>query len=225
VTALVSVLTVLVVLMALLVAGRLRSHAEILRRLDGEGGEAGGADGGLARREDAPARARGEEAPDVVGTTLAGEPVQVGLGGTPALLAFLTTGCSVCGELWEGLRSPPALPDGMRVVVVAKDASHESPSRLARLAPPGVRVVLSSRTWELYRVPASPYFVHVGPTGLVEGEGVATTWDAVASLVADALLDAEAGNGGRVRQLRGEEALEAAGVGPGHPSLYGREDV
>jgi hypothetical protein len=110
-------------------------------------------------------------------------------------------------------------------VVVAKDASHESPSRLARLAPPGVRVVLSSRTWELYRVPASPYFVHVGPTGLVEGEGVATTWDAVASLVADALLDAEAGNGGRVRQLRGEEALEAAGVGPGHPSLYGREDV
>jgi hypothetical protein len=135
VTALVSVLTVLVVLMALLVAGLLRSHAEILRRLDGEGGEAGGADGGLARREDAPARAGGEEAPDVVGTTLAGEPVQAGLGGTPTLLAFLTSGCSVCGELWEGLRSPPALPDGMRVVVVAKDASHESPSRLALLRP------------------------------------------------------------------------------------------
>ena len=71
---------------------------------------------------------------------------------------------------------------------------------------------MSAQAWEDYAVPGSPYFVLV-EGGEIRGEGVATTWDALASLVADA-----------VEEQREEPDLEArlaaAGVGPEHPSLY-----
>jgi hypothetical protein len=52
---------------------------------------------------------------------------------------------------------------------------------------------------------------------------VASSWPGVASLLADAIADAAGpSNGGQARQLRAEEALLAAGIRPGDPSLYGR---
>ena len=77
-----------------------------------------------------------------------------------------------------------------------------------------VPVVMSSQAWEDYAVPGSPYFVLV-ERGEIRGEGVATTWDALTSLLGDA-----------VEEQRGvDERLAAAGIGPDHPSLFGGGDV
>jgi hypothetical protein len=215
VTALVTVETIVLGLLVLLVGGLLRSHAEILRRLD-ELQPAGSATA-------APARAT-SEARDIAGQTLSGDAVHLGVTrpGAPTLLAFLTSGCSTCAGFWEAFADPRSrLPDGTRLVVITKDASHESPSRLAELAPAGVRVVMSSAAWTDYEVPASPYFVHVDGRGDLAGEGTAQRFDQVLSLLRDAVADDE--SGGADRAIRAERELEAAGIGPGHPSLYATE--
>ena len=59
-------------------------------------------------------------------------------------------------------------------------------------APPDVQVVQSSRAWEDFGIEMSPYFCFVdGATGEVRSEGAAMTWEQVASLLRDALLDEE----------------------------------
>lgn len=219
-TAVVVAETLVLALLVLLVGGLLRSHAEILRRLD-ELQPAGTA-------QAAPVRAS-SAAHDVSGVTLAGDAVHLGLTrpGSATLLAFLTSGCSTCQTFWEAFAEPHStLPDGVALVVVTKDPSHESPTRLAELAPAGVRVVMSSAAWSDYEVPASPYFVHVDATGELAGEGTAQGFDQVRSLLADAVADvAEADRrGSRERALRAERELAAAGIGPGHPSLYDTGD-
>jgi hypothetical protein len=74
--------------------------------------------------------------------------------------------------------------------VVVKDAAYESPSKLARLAPPDVPVVQSSAAWDEFNVRMSPYFCFVdGSSGEVRSEGAAMTWDQVSSLLTDALFD------------------------------------
>lgn len=221
-TAAVVVLAVCVALLALLVVGLLRSHAEILRRLDLLAGGADAPDVVGQRR--APRRAAGAPAPDVVGTTLAGDPIKVAVaagGGT--LLAFLTSGCSTCRDLWATLPTgAAAFPGDVRVVCVAKDARLESPARLRELAPADALVVCSSAAWDAYQVPGSPYFVHVdGRTGAVVGEGSASSWDGVRSLLADAIADAALPGDTRARV---DAELAAAGIVPGHPSLYGRAE-
>jgi hypothetical protein len=215
---LISVETVLLVLLVILVAGLLRSHAEIMRRL-GPGDE---------RATPTPsvpiARARAganESAPELAGVTPAGDAVKLAFngGGAPTLLAFLTSGCSSCAEFWGSLgdRPPPA---GVRTVIVTHGAERERPGELASLSAT-IPVVMSSQAWSDYEIPGSPYFVLVD--GGVVGEGVATTWHALASLVGDALedrLEAERGAGGERRAARIDDTLAAAGIGPGHPSLY-----
>jgi hypothetical protein len=215
VTAVVVVETLLLALMALLVGGLLRSHAEILRRLD-ELQPAGSATA-------APARATAV-AHDVSGVTLAGDALHLGVTrpGSATLLAFLTSGCSTCQSFWEAFAAGAPLPADVQLVVVTKDASHESPARLRDLAAPGVRVVMSSAAWVDYDVPASPYFVHVDDRGELAGEGTAQRFDQVLSLLADAVSDAAEADrrGSPERALRVERELEAAGIGPDHPSLY-----
>jgi len=218
-TALVVVETILLVLLSVLVVGLLRSHAEILRRLEsGDVAERPAAQPlAIAQpRDDAPAPA------DVGGVTLGGDAVQIAVGapGTRTLLAFLTSGCSVCGGFWQALREGAAAtaPAGARVVVVTRDSSMESPSRLRDLAPADLPVIMSSQAWEDYRVPLAPYFVLLdGTAGTVEGEGAAESWPQVASLLRDAMDDqAEAErNGDRV-----ERDLASAGIGANHASLY-----
>jgi len=214
VTALVAVETILLVLMAVLMIGLLRSHAEILRRLE-DGPDAARAAAPLALaqpRDDVP------PASDVGGVTPAGDALQLSVRapGTRTLLAFLTSGCGVCAGFWEALRggADASLPGGARIVVVTRDPSMESPVKLRELAPPGLPVIMSGQAWEDYRVPLAPYFVLVdGDAGGIEGEGAAETWPQVASLLADAMADA------RDSQDRVERELSAAGIGAGHPSL------
>jgi hypothetical protein len=213
VTAVVTVETLLLVLLVLLVGGLLRSHAEILRRLDEL------QPGGTATA--APARTS-TAAHDVSGVTLAGDAMHVGVTrpGSATLLAFLTSGCSTCAGFWEAFADPRTrLPEGVGLVVVTKDASHESAVRLRELAPSRLRVVMSSQAWADYDVPASPYFVHVDGRGRLSGEGTAQRFDQVLSLLTDAEDDIAGGEGSAERARRVERELAAAGIGPDHPSL------
>jgi hypothetical protein len=92
-----------------------------------------------------------------------------------------------------------------------------------------VHTVLSSTAWADYRIPGAPYFVLLeGARGEVIGEGAATTWDQVRDLMAVSLADGDdlpAPNSppmGRAqdRPSRVDAELRAAGIEPGHPSLY-----
>jgi hypothetical protein len=153
--------------------------------------------------------------------------VSLGAAAPPTLVAFLTSGCAVCGNFWDDMRRgrhADVLERDLRLVVVTKDTSHESPSKLERLRPDDVPVVMSSAAWDAHQVPAAPYFVYVDG-GLVQGEGSATTWKQIGSLMRDAEHDARhAAAGGDERTDRIDEILEASGVGPGHPSLYPGEE-
>lgn len=187
-------------LLGLLVAGLLRSHAEILRQLHHLGGgleldrpAVGGealTGGRVAQPVSlSPARSAGARTlTSLRGETPSGEVVGVALDreGERTLLLFLSSGCATCQPWWEGLRAGDharALP-GVRVAVVARDAAEESPSLLVGMAPPDVSVVLSSAAWEELSVPGSPYAVLVdGTTASVLGEGVARAWDQLGSLV------------------------------------------
>jgi hypothetical protein len=239
---LVTVETILLVLLTLLVAGLLRSHAEVLRRLGSSDRGSGATD---PMEELPPARTESTVAFDIVGTTLTREAIKVSVNvGSNTLLAFLSSGCLSCQSLWEGLdpRRRPSIPGGARIVVVTKDSAYESPSRLQEVAPRDVPLVMSSAAWEAYRVQGSPYFIYVdGRTGTIIGEGTASGWPQVISLIRDAFADAAlaaeaiqtrglAGHPGRPatrgadRARRAEAELLAAGIGPEHPSLYERAD-
>ena len=258
-TALVVALTLAVGLLGLLVAGLLRSHADILRRLHalGAGLESTGAgeaalgvgQSGHDSRHDAEFGVRdGVVAPrdgttrasDITGATPVDEAVGIAVVGAPhdTLVAFLSSGCLTCAGFWSALADPRLeLPGGTRLVIVTRGEEAESPSALRELAPPGVAVVMSTQTWQAYEVPGSPYFVHVeGPTGRVLGEGTASGWPQVAQLLRQADRDGRDGagrrrrprvaaelagpGGGAHREARADAELLAAGITPGHPSLY-----
>jgi len=78
-----------------------------------------------------------------------------------------------------------------------------------------VDVLMSSSAWDAYAVPGTPYFVHV-VDGIVVGEGSGTAWTQVASMLTDALAERDL----RENRLRVDAALQAAGIGAGHPSLH-----
>jgi hypothetical protein len=253
VNALIAALTAAVCLLGLLVAGLLRSHADILRRLHrlGTGDEprseprswAGTGfriESGLVEpRDDFP------PASDLAGVAPAGdEAIAVGVVDTPGdtLIAFLSSGCLTCAPFWD-TAAGAELGDGTRLVVVTKGPEDESRSAVAEKAAAdgaaGVTVLMSSEAWEAYGVPGSPYFVLVhGPEGVVGGEGSASSWAQVTDLMATARADlavdrwgGEApadvvdvttvtGRGEQDRPGRVDRELAAAGIVPGHPSLY-----
>jgi hypothetical protein len=207
VVAIVSVETVLLVVLVVLVAALLRSHAAILRRLGPE-------DSGAPRLSEPPAGARTQTtAFELSGVTPAGDAVKLAFHGTPTLLSFLSSGCASCAGFWEKLGDGRPAP-GLRTVIVTRGPDREQPVKLRRLSPDGVPVVMSSQAWEDYGVPGTPYFVLV-QDGSITGEGVATTWAALASLIDDAAREE--------RDL--DERLAAAGIGPDHPSLFGGGSV
>lgn len=125
-----------------------------------------------------------------------GEPVTVGVAGTGqvTLLAFLTSGCTTCLRFWDAFGVPGgvALPGaGTELVIVTKGDDLENPTRVRELAPAHHRVVRSTAAWEDYGITAGPYFVLVdGRRDRILGEGAATVWDDVASLVAQAVAPA-----------------------------------
>jgi hypothetical protein len=221
--------SVVLVLLALLVAGLLRSHAEILRRLHalGAGLEPDGTVAVASPRAMEPRAgdATVAAAADVVGSGLRDDAVHVAITGTRhrTMLAFLSSGCLTCQEFWSTFADTArlGLPDDIRLVVVTKDGVEESISALRRLAPRGIPVVLSSAAWDDYSVPGSPYFVLVdGRSGRVRGEGTGTTWEQVLNLLRQASDDADDAS----REGRIDRELQAHGIEPGDPSLYRTAD-
>lgn len=224
--ALIAVEAVVIVLLVVLVAGLLRSHAEILRRLHELGaGDTTTSLGTPRPRPPGSGRAAGVEA--VTGVTPDGRTISIPLSGTrgTVLLAFLTTGCASCRPLWRALRRGVSLPDpNTRIVVATKGPEAESPAEIADLAPPGVAVVMSTEAWDQMAVPVAPFFALVDATsGSVLGEGAAGSWGQVGDLMRRALGDAGAS---RLHTTTAErladtdEELRRSGIAPGDPSLY-----
>lgn len=181
------------------------------------------------------------EATDLTGVTPDGDAVAVGILGspTPTLLAFLSSGCLTCREFWEAFGDTNlAVPGDARLVVVTMSPEDESVSALRRLAPAEALVVMSTPAWEAYEVEGSPYFVFVdGMSGAVVGEGTASTWERVQDMVTESVDDgalaasrrrsaarkaraARRHLADRERETRADDALAAAGINPGDPSLY-----
>lgn len=245
---LVVLLAVVLALLALLVAGLLRSHAEILRALHhlGVDMDPARADDGVRTPVGAPT-IRSAEVPkrpsrravDVVGTTPEHDAVSIAVVGAQhlTLLAFLSSGCGSCLAFWDVFRDgdPVEIPGDARLVLVSKDAGEESVASIRRLAPLDIPTVMSSRAWADYDVPVAPFFVLVeGESGEVIGEGAANEWSQVQSLLHTALDDAgmldrkgrfKGDRRGKpradlLREARADRDLLAAGIQPGDPSLY-----
>ena len=235
-TAAVVALAVAVVLLTVLVVGLLRSHAEILKALhelgaglqldsptDPEGPVTATVDGVTAPR-------RSGSAPTPLtldGETLDGEVVSLPLvGHGDTLVAFLSSGCTTCQDFWKAFRRGVTdVPGQARLVVVTRGPDEESVSALQQRAPDDLPVLMSSRTWDDFEIPGSPYFVYVDATGRLVGEGSAASWPQVATLLGQARADAASRRaattrgGGAVRRDRDDRALAAAGILPGDPSL------
>lgn len=233
-TVLVGALTVVVIVLTVLVIGLLRSHGEMLRAFNemgitfGHDNPDGDQTSALlpdpqrrvphASERIAPSVGDGE-VHDISGTTPRGGGLVVGLAerNERTMLAFLTSGCATCRNFWDAFRNDAPLPRSVdRLVIVTKSNDEESPAALQNLTPGRHAIVMSSQAWDDYGVPVSPYFVLIdGPTGTIEGEGAASTWTQVASLLARAEADLELDNERRI-----DSELKAAGLTPDDPSLY-----
>ncbi len=243
--ALVIVSTFVVLMLGILVAGLLRSHADILRSLH----ELGVGVGDPSAAPAAPAAAAPVTlttpasspalgaAPAVAGVTPTGDARAIAVDNSDdlTLLGFLSSGCTGCAAFWDALQDPGRLqlPDRTRVVIVTKGPDREVPSEVRLRATGRVPVVMSTEAWVDYQVPGSPFFVLVdGATGRKVGQGVASQVGQLAELVRRAEHDRSSAGGGRgrgegspggpAREAAADEVLAAAGIYPGDPSLYPR---
>jgi hypothetical protein len=256
-----------ILVLAMLVIGLLRSHAEILRALHDLGvnmedgaPESGprtfraGSRGDAVRAEVAargvlpagtpvaervgdelalPADGPLGDAHDLMGVTPRGDGVAISMTDADqrVLLAFLTSGCQSCLDFWQAFeleRNRQVAGARSRLIVLTKGPDQESPGAVAELCGFDLEVVMSTESFDDYSVPIAPYFVLLD-RGRVVGEGAASTFDQLGSLMSKALTDAGYGSGAtrdRRELLRGrrrpsaDEALRSAGIGPGHPSLH-----
>ena len=223
-TAVVVVEGVVIVLLAILVAGLLRSHAEILRQLDRLGA---GDDPSTSLAAPRPRTVGFEEAPTktITGLTPQGADRTLSLqnGRTPTLLAFLSSGCASCQVFWSELggQPEPPLPD-TRTVVITKGADAESPAKVADLAPSHLDVVMSSELWDAFRVPLTPYFMLLDPDAKVIGEGSALTWEQLLGLLRQSVADTPSPTqlGTSERSRFTDARLAQSGIEPGDSSLY-----
>lgn len=246
---LVIVLGAVVALLAVLVAGLLRSHADILRALHALGitedeltnhehGATASAPAPDFRTQEGVPTPRDNvgdpEAHDIAGVTPTGGAARAAVIGTrhSTLVAFLSSGCLTCREFWTAFADDLDLPGtNTRLVIVTQGPEAESASAVEALAPHDVTVLMSSEAWTDYKVPVSPYFLLVdGPTGAIIGEGAASSWETVSGLLAQALADTGRASTGAMTartRARGAEreadtdaALQAAGIEPGDPRLH-----
>jgi len=250
--ALIVVVTFVVLLLGVLVAGLLRSHADILRSLHelgvGVGDPAGTSEPSSARSAPAHIPTWSESsttlrpAPTVAGVTPAGDARAVAVDNTDGftLLAFLSSGCATCAAFWNALQAPESLelPRDTRVTIVTKGPDRELPAEVARMTTGHVPVVMSTEAWLEYEVPGSPFFVLVdGASGATVGQGVAPHVDQLLDLIRRAENDRaqnhrprnrpSARRNGPEREADADEILQMAGIRPGDPSLYPQtlEDV
>jgi hypothetical protein len=234
--ALVVVSTFVVLLLGILVAGLLRSHADILRSLH-DLGVGVGDPAAVAPNTAGPVTltspvehtsSDASAAPDIAGLTPTGDARSVALTNSDrrTLLAFLSSGCATCAGFWRDLQTPERLElKGARVVIVTKGPEMEVSSEVRALSTGSVSVVMSTEAWNDYQVPASPFFVLVdGETGRRIGHGVAANAAQLADLVKRATQDTPQDThlNGPAREAANDAVLMAAGINPGHHSLYPR---
>jgi len=243
--ALVVVVTFVVLLLGVLVAGLLRSHADILRSLHelgvGVGDPAETSEQSSARSAPPRLPTWSESsstlgpAPTVAGVTPAGDARAIAVDNADGftLLAFLSSGCTTCAAFWDALQAPESLelPQGTRVAIVTKGPDREIPTEVSRLATGRVPVVMSTEAWLEYEVPGSPFFVLVdGASGSTVGQGVAPHVEQLLDLIRRAEHDRgrpygtsrrpSARRNGPEREADADEVLQMAGIRPGDPSLY-----
>jgi hypothetical protein len=168
-------------------------------------------------------------APTIAGVTPTGDARAVSVTNSQrrTLLAFLSSGCATCGGFWRDLQAPGGLDLGnVRVVIVTKGPDMEVPAEVKALSTGAVPVVMSTEAWTDYRVPASPFFVLVdGASGRRIGHGVAAQTPQLVDLVTRAGHDTAPNSRGThldgpAREAANDAMLVAAGITPGHPSLY-----
>ena len=220
-SAVVIVEAVVIALLVVLVAGLLKSHAEILRELDRLGGTPTTPSQAERLRVTGLGQAPTREVSGVEpgGSTVS---VSLDLGHGETLLAFLSTGCASCRVFWAELGESPKLPTNTtRPVIVTKGPQAESPGKVRELAPGGVSVVMSDEAWDDYRVPLTPYFMLVDGRGGVLGEGSATNMEHLVDLLRQSAADADPTKlGTKGRERFTDETLSRSGVEPGDASLY-----
>jgi hypothetical protein len=229
--------SIVLALLIALVIGLLRTHAEVLRRLhelgagiyDTAGNRTNAANlaGRVADGVAAPRR-EGERnvVADIAGVTPRGSALSIAVNGDErlTLLAFLSSGCTTCGDFWRAWRDDEPLQlrelGRPRVVIVTKGPENEHPNAVATLAPTTVATVMSNAAWTDYAVPASPYFVLVdGRRGIV-GEGSAATFEQLRGVLDRAVSASRTTLDLRDDPNRVDAELRRAGIGPGHHSLY-----
>jgi hypothetical protein len=225
-TGVVIALSVAIAFLAVLVVGLLRSHAEILRKLDSLG-VAVDEGGGQGHRMDLARVAAGNgEVDDISGLTPEGEIASLSpnLGDDPTLIAFLSTSCSSCTVFWEAFDGSTRYFGDVRhrVVIVTLGAEEESPTRALSLRRGQADVVMSSEAWSEFEVPGAPYFVLVDGDRGVVGEGSAQTYEALEEFLTDSSNDArwDSRRSGDDDESRIDRDLKAAGIEPGDPRLY-----
>lgn len=95
----------------------------------------------------------------------------------PAILVFLTSTCTTCGSVWKMLgEHERELRSDIELVVVTKGVEAEDRRRVLRLAPRGLRVLMSTETWDRYGVRVAPYAVVVDRGGAAIGAGAVSGW-------------------------------------------------
>ena len=229
-TALVVIEGIVIVLLLVLVAGLLRSHADILRRLEALGA---GEDSQISPTRTAsvtstPMRTEPASLSSISGPTPLGDTASVALTDSRGyvLLSFLSSGCSTCQTFWKSFRNGMELPKAnIRPVIVTQGPESESPSEIRSRAPLDITTIMSNEAWDAFRVPGTPYFQLDVEQGLVIGEGSAGTWPRLMDLIERSTGDATFNPirlGTKQRQEDSDQALRDAGIAPGDPSMYRR---
>ena len=230
-TALVVIEAIVIALLVVLVAGLLRSHADILRKLDslGAGDDATNSIVRSSRPDIAltPMRTEPASVTSISGPTPFGDTASVALAGSrgSVLLAFLSSGCSTCETFWKSFRNGMDLPStDIRPVIITQGTESESPGDIRKKAPTDMTTIMSSEVWDAFRVPGTPYFQLIdADLGLVLGEGSAGNWSRLLDLIERATGDSSsAGSATQRRQEDSDATLRAAGIDPGDPSMYRR---
>jgi len=237
---------VVVALLTILVAGLLRSHADILRALHSLGAGVGDpvtteAPGPvpIAMSPPLPGERNSISVFDLSGSTPSGDGIALSVAGADqlTLIAFLSSGCTSCAGIWKAMvQTPEELPQNVRLVVATKGPEFESPPEVAaRASGASFPVVMSTEAWGDYEVPGAPFFVLVdGRRNRRIGEGIANTFPQVLDLVRRAereIPDAgkedatqsrafALGLDGPERESANDAELIRAGILPGDPSLY-----